>query len=232
MKSISRKKACILGCTAAAAVLAVLLLTALHFTSAGRYIRSEIAAQNAADPAFSGLRKTVQHTRNVSVYQSELDSETGTILLCAQTETLADTVRAVQNIHAYLADTADAPERAYKIKLDFHLQDDSIPQNVRYYNYHAGDDAPAMTLFRCEIEHNLSTSETESLSSLTFLKSLDIQRSIPPEALHTLDSLTALTELRIRCDAGIPPETAAHLKEMHPDCRITVNGLSTAGDFT
>ena len=228
MKKTGRKTACILGCVAAAAILAGLLLIILHFTYAGRYIRGAYAAQRAADPAFAGIRKTVQHTRNVSVYQSELDIESGTILICAQTETLADTLRAVQNVHAYLADTGDAPERAYKIRLDFHLQDDCIPQNVRYYNYSFADDAPALTFYRCEIEYDLSTAETEALGSLTFLRMLDMQRSVRPEALRALDSLTALEELRICCDTGIPPETAAHLKEAHPGCRIIVNGVTPA----
>ncbi len=234
MKSISRKKACILGCIAAAAVLAGLLLIMLNCTRIGTNFRETITAQRSADPAFAGLRNAVQHTRNVRVdlSESKLDSETGTIRIYAQTETLNDTVRAVQRVHTYLADTEDAPERAYQITLDFHLYDDSIPQNVRYYNFSAADDTPALTLFRCEIEHDLDDADTEALSSLTFLRSLDMQRSVSPEMLSALDPLTALEELRIRCDAGIPPETAAHLKEAHPDCRITINGLSTAGDFT
>ena len=235
MKKPGRKTACILGCIAAAAVLAGLLLIMLNCTRIGTDFREAITAQRSADPAFAGLRNAVQHTRNVRVdlSESKLDSETGTIRIYAQTETLNDTVRAVQNVHAYLADTEDAPERAYKIILDFHLQDDCIPQNVRYYNFSAADDEPALTLFRCEIEYDLlRDSEIEALSSMTFLRSLDIQRSISHEALPALDPLTALEELRIRCDAGIPPETAAHLKEAHPDCRITINGLSTAGDFT
>ena len=233
-KKPGRKTACILGCIAAAAVLAGALFITLRYTRTGTHIRETVAARRTADPAFAGLRKAVQHTRNVSVDLSEsrLDSETGTIRICAETEMLKDTVRAVQNVHAYLADTEDAPERAYKIILDFHFQDDCIPQNVRYYNFSAADDEPALTLFRCEIEHDLSDAETEALSSLTFLRSLDIERSVSPEVLSALDPLTALEELRIRCDAGIPPETAAHLKEAHPDCRITINGLSTAGDFT
>ena len=230
-KKPGRKTACILGCIAAAAVLAGTLFITLRYTRTGTHIRETVAARHSADPAFAGLRKAVQHTRNVSVDLSEsrLDSETGTIRICAETEMLKDTVRAVQNVHAYLADTEDAPERAYKITLDFHLQDDCIPQNVRYYNFSAADDEPALTLFRCEIEYDLlRDSEIEALSSMTFLRSLDIQRSISHEALPALDPLTALEELRIRCDAGIPPETAAHLKEMHPDCRIIVNGINPA----
>ena len=230
-KKPGRKTACILGCIAAAAVLAGALFITLRYTRAGTHIRETVAARHSADPAFAGLRKAVQHTRNVSVDLSEsrLDSETGTIRICAETEMLKDTVRAVQNVHAYLADTEDAPERAYKIILDFHFQDDCIPQNVRYYNFSAADDEPALTLFRCEIEYDLlRDSEIEALSSMTFLRSLDIQRSISHEALPALDPLTALEELRIRCDAGIPPETAAHLKETHPDCRIIVNGINPA----
>ena len=174
-KKPGRKTACILGCIAAAAVLAGALFITLRYTRTGTHIRETVAARRSADPAFAGLRKAVQHTRNVSVDLSEsrLDSETGTIRICAETEMLKDTVRAVQNVHAYLADTEDAPERAYKIILDFHFQDDCIPQNVRYYNFSAADDEPALTLFRCEIEYDLlRDSEIEALSSMTFLPAI------------------------------------------------------------